>query len=88
MGRSSATIAVSLGRPPAWTGSAPDYPAKLGFRVTPYMIRHTFATRKILEGVDLVTIATLMGHVDLKMLMKTYQHIRRRGEHLRKALGA
>lgn len=61
---------------------------KLGFRVTPYMIRHTFATRKIIEGVDLVTIATLMGHVDLKMLMKIYQHVRRRGEHLRKALGA
>ena len=76
-----------------WTATALDRECsklsrELGFRVTPYMIRHTFATRKILEGVDLVTIATLMGHVDLKMLMRIYQHIRRRGEHLRKALGA
>lgn len=60
----------------------------LGFRVTPYAVRHTFATEKIIQGVDLVTIATLMGHVDLKMLMKVYQHIRKRGEHLRKALRA
>jgi integrase len=60
----------------------------LKFRVTPYMVRHTFATEKIIQGVDLVTIATLMGHRDLKMLMKIYQHVRRRGEHLRKALGA
>ena len=53
---------------------------KLGFRVTPYMVRHTFATRKIIEGVDLVTIATLMGHVDLKMLMRIYQHVRQTRE--------
>jgi site-specific recombinase XerD len=52
------------------------------------MVRHTFATEKIAQGIDLVTIATLMGHVDLKMLMRVYQHIRRRGDHLRKALGA
>jgi integrase len=76
-----------------WTATSLDrecakLSGKLGFRVTPYMIRHTFATRKIIEGVDLVTIATLMGHVDLKMLMRIYQHVRRRGEHLRKALGA
>lgn len=61
---------------------------KLQFRVTPYMVRHTFATEKIIQGIDLVTIATLMGHVDLKMLMKVYQHIRKRGEHLRAALRA
>jgi len=76
-----------------WTGTGLDgrcarLSRKLGFRVTPYMVRHTFATEKITQGVDLVTIATLMGHVDLKMLMKVYQHVRKRGEHLRKALGA
>jgi len=56
--------------------------------VTPYYVRHTFATEKIIQGVDLVTIATLMAHRSLKMLMTIYQHVRRRGEHLRKALGA
>lgn len=56
---------------------------KWGFRVTPYAVRHTFATEKIIQGVDLVTIATLMGHVDLKMLMKVYPHVRKRGEHLK-----
>jgi integrase len=59
---------------------------KIGFHVTPYMVRHTFATRKILEGVDLVTIATLMGHRDLTCLQKTYQHLNRRSDHLREAL--
>ena len=59
---------------------------KLGFKVTPYAIRHTFATEKIIAGVDLVTIATLMGHVDIKMLTKIYQHVKARPDHLRDAL--
>ncbi len=59
---------------------------KLGFKVTPYAIRHTFATEKIIAGVDLVTIATLMGHVDIKMLTKIYQHVKARPDHLRNAL--
>jgi integrase len=76
-----------------WTASSLDVRCarlsrKLNFRVTPYFVRHTFATEKIIKGVDLVTIATLMSHVDLKMLMKVYQHVRKRGEHLRKALTA
>jgi integrase len=61
---------------------------KVGFKVTPYSIRHTFATEKIIAGVDLVTITTLMGHVDMKMLVKIYQHVSARPDHLRKALGA
>lgn len=77
----------------SWTAGSLDrecakLSGKLNFHVTPYMVRHTFATEKIIQGVDLVTIATLMGHVDLKMLMKVYQHVRKRGEYLRKALGA
>jgi site-specific recombinase XerD len=38
---------------------------KVGFNICPYAIRHTFATDVIVRGVDLQTIATLMGHVDL-----------------------
>lgn len=59
---------------------------KLGFPVTAYALRHSFATDKIVEGVDLVTIATLMGHQDLKMLQKHYQNIKNRPEYLRETL--
>ena len=59
---------------------------KLGFHVCPYAIRHTFATDAIIRGVDIVTIAELMGHKSLKMLHRIYQHVRKRSDHLRKAL--
>jgi integrase len=59
---------------------------KLGFCVTPYSIRHTFATDAIIRGVDLQTIATIMGHTDLKMLSKVYQHIRKRSDHIKEGL--
>ena len=59
---------------------------KLGFRVCPYAVRHTFATDAILRGVDLQTIATLGGWTDLKMLSRVYQHIRKRSDHLRASL--
>lgn len=79
------------GRP--WTAAMLDgrcarLSEKLGYKVTPYSVRHTFATEKIIAGVDLVTIAALMGHVDVKMLVKIYQHVKARPDHLRKALGA
>jgi len=61
---------------------------KVGCKVTPYQIRHTFATEKIIAGVDLVTISTLLGHRDLTMLQKVYQKVAARPDHLRKALGA
>jgi len=79
-----------------WTASGLAYRCyrmseKLGFALTPYSVRHTFATEAIIRGVDLQTIATLMGHVDLKMLSIIYQHVRRRADHLkaglRKAVG-
>jgi integrase/recombinase XerC len=59
---------------------------KLGFHVCAYAVRHTFATDAIIRGVDLQTIATLMGHVDLKMLSRIYQHIRKRSDFLRAGL--
>lgn len=58
----------------------------ISFSCTPYAVRHTFATDAIERGVDLITIATLMGHKDLKQLMKTYQHMNKKSDHLRKAL--
>lgn len=60
--------------------------AKLDFHVTAYAIRHTFATDAILRGVDLVTIAKLMGHKNLKMLTEVYEHVSKRQDYLRKGL--
>ena len=54
---------------------------KLGFSAFPYLVRHCFATDAIIRGVDLQTIATLMGHSDLGMLSKVYQHIEKRSDH-------
>jgi integrase len=59
---------------------------KLGFYVCPYAIRHTFATDAIIRGVDLVTIAQLMGHKNLQMLTRIYQHVSKRADHLREGL--
>jgi len=59
---------------------------KLSFYASAYSIRHTFATDAILRGVDLVTIAKMMGHEDLRMLSQVYEHVSKRQDHLRKGL--
>jgi integrase len=59
---------------------------RLKFHVCPYAIRHTFATDAIIRGVDLVTIAQLMGHKNLDMLTRIYQHVKKRDDHLREGL--
>jgi integrase len=38
-----------------------------------YDLRHTFATRAAEAGVDLVTLASLMGHSRIQMVMR-YAH--------------
>jgi integrase len=59
---------------------------RLGFRVTAYTMRHTFATEAIIKGVDLQTLSVLMGHASLKMLSQVYAHVNRRADHLKRAL--
>lgn len=59
---------------------------KLGFRATAYTIRHTFATDCILKKIPLPTIALMMGHVDMKMLLYIYQHVQARMDHVEAAL--
>jgi integrase len=54
--------------------------------VSAYLVRHTWATEALERGVDPVTVATIMGHKDLTQLMKTYQHLKRKGEHLRRSM--
>jgi len=57
----------------------------LGFRVIAYSLRHTYATDAIVNGVDVITLAEIMGHSDLTMLQQVYQHINQRSEHIRVA---
>ncbi len=51
-----------------------------------YDIRHCFATRKLKEGHDPITVATLLGHKDTAMLARHYQELSKDYDHLRKAV--
>jgi len=55
-------------------------------RFAMYDIRHCFATRKLKEGHDPITVAALLGHKDGSMLCKHYEELSRDGEHLRQAV--
>lgn len=48
---------------------------ELGQRFCLYHFRHSFATRKLREGLDPLTVAELLGHSDPSMLAKVYQHV-------------
>ena len=48
---------------------------KVGRRLALYDFRHAFATDMLKSGVSPLTVAELMGHTNVKMLMDTYQHI-------------
>lgn len=57
-------------------------------RFAMYDLRHCFATRKLKEGHDPITVAALLGHKDATMLCKHYEELSRDGEHLLKAVNA
>lgn len=44
-------------------------------RIRPYDLRHAFATELVAAGVDVGTVAQLMGHSSPAMLLKHYQHV-------------
>jgi len=64
---------------------------KLGVKFSLYALRHSFATHALMNGVDCITVSTLMGHSDPSTLAKTYQHISQSSafmtEQLKKAVG-
>lgn len=43
--------------------------------IRPYDLRHAFATELIAGGVDIGTVAKLMGHSSPLMLLKHYQYV-------------
>lgn len=46
----------------------------LGFNVCLHELRHTYATKLVSNGLDLKTVAYLLGH-DIKMTMSVYSHV-------------
>jgi len=46
---------------------------RLGFKFRLYDCRHTFASRMVENGCDLVVLASILGHANLKMVMR-YAH--------------
>jgi integrase len=50
-----------------------------------YAYRHTWTTSAIVNGVDIATVATMLGHKDLRMLMEHYAHLEQQPEHLKEA---
>ena len=56
----------------AWAGALER--AGIKRRIRPYDLRHAFATEAITAGVDIKTVAQIMGD-DPKMLLEHYQHV-------------
>lgn len=48
-----------------------------GLSITPYQLRHGFATMLFEAGVDLMEAQELMGHADIRMTQNIYTHIRK-----------
>lgn len=48
---------------------------QLGFHIHPHMLRHTFCTRLLKNGVEIETVSKLAGHVNLNTTMKHYINI-------------
>lgn len=62
---------------------------KLGIKTAClYGYRHGFAHRALDRGVDSLTVATLMGHVDTKMLAVVYGHVDQNKRLLQQALSS
>lgn len=54
--------------------------------VCSYLLRHAFGTNAILNGVDVATVAELMGHTSLEMISRVYCHLAGEHKHLQEAV--
>ena len=51
-----------------------------------YGIRHSFATESLKSGIDSTSLAVMMGHVDVSMVARQYQHLAEDLEYLKSQL--
>ena len=54
--------------------------------VCSYLVRHAFGTKAIVNGVDPLTVAELMGHTSLEMVSTVYVHLAEQHQHLQGAV--
>lgn len=50
-----------------------------------YTMRHSFCTNALIRGLDVLTVAKLMGHKDATMVMRVYQHLAQNHSYLLEA---
>jgi integrase len=53
--------------------------------VISYTFRHTYATDALEHGVGVAEVAELLGHKGTEMVMRHYQHLSEKREHMRQA---
>jgi len=72
------TSARRPGRPMTPAGDAQQWTRLLEVaglpHAKPYTARHTAASRMIAAGIDLTVVAEILGHADIKTLIKVYAH--------------
>jgi integrase len=80
------------GKGQAWTRNA----VRIRFRrlreslglpggIVAYSYRHAFATRALVSGVDIATVAELLGHASTEMISRHYGHLANEKQHLKDA---
>lgn len=65
---------AELGRPIAPRKTQKNI-VKIGFRVTPHQLRHTYITRLIENRMDIKKVQYLAGHEDIRMTLNIYSHV-------------
>jgi len=59
---------------------------RIGLKLCLYNFRHSFCHRALKNGVDPITLANLMGHVDTAMIARVYSNLSQDAEYLRNSL--
>ncbi len=54
--------------------------------VCAYLVRHAFGTKAVMNGVDVATVAELMGHSSTDMVNNVYVHLADQESHLQRAV--